>query len=470
MAKETILFNPFPKQVEFLQAALSGLFSFILYGGGIRGGKSFAGVGLILILCKIFPGSRWAIVRKDMPTIVKNVFPTWEKICPSGFVKYDRRKSAMNPHVEFTNGSIVLFFPENYSQDKELDRFKGLEVNGFLAEEINELQYETFEKMIERAGSYIIQGIEKQPKPIIAATCNPSPGWVKKIIYTPWKEGLLRKEWTYIRARIFDNPHIPEEYFNVLKTLSHYMYRVFVEGDWDFQNKSPNAYWRSFELDNHVSNYPHDPNLPIHLSVDSNVLPYIAISLWQIPDEGRVVQVAELPAEDPDNTATKAADLAVKLLNKMGHNDMIILHGDASAKAKNTIDPEKRSFIKLFEGKLKEHFVVNNKVANSNPSVSLRGEFINAVYEGLVPDLSIEINENCKESINDYIVVQQDMNGGMKKKKITKNDLTYEPDGHFSDTKAYFLCDVFRDEFNVFKNAGSTHEYVLKIMPNHNQM
>lgn len=470
MSKESVLFSPFPKQVEFLEAALSGLFSFILYGGGIRGGKSFAGVGLLLILCKIFPGSRWAIVRKDMPTIVKNVFPTWEKLCPSNFVKHDRRKDTMNPHVEFTNGSRILFFPENYSQDKELNRFKGLEVNGFLAEEINELQYETFEKMIERAGSYIVSGLEKQPKPIIAATCNPSPGWVKKIIYTPWVEGNLRKKWTYIRARIFDNPYIPQEYFDVLKTLSRYMYRVYVEGDWDFQNKSPNAYWRSFELDNHISNYPHEPNLPIHISVDSNVLPYIAISFWQIPEDGQAVQVAEIAAEDPNNSAQKAADLAVNLLNKMHHNDMIILHGDATAKAKNTIDPEKRSFIKLFEGKLKEQFVVNNKVASSNPSVALRGEFINAVYEGLVPGLSIEINEQCKESINDYIVVQQDMNGGMKKKKITKNDLTYEPEGHFSDTKAYFLCDVFREEFNVFKNAGSTHEYVLKIMPNHNQM
>lgn len=470
-----ILFNPFPKQIEFIKAVFSGLFSFILYGGGIRGGKSFAGISALIMLCKLFPGSRWAIVRRDMPTIEKNVFPSWEKLCPDNFVKHDRKRSTTNPHVEFKNGSQVLFFAENYNRDKELDRFKGLEVNGFLAEEINELEEDTFNKMIERAGSYIIpipKGKEsiKQPKPMILATCNPSPGWVKKKVYTPWKEGILKATWHYIRATIFDNPYVPKEYLETLKTLPPYHYKVFVEGDWEFQLKKENAYWRAFEMDQHVHLNRLDPCLPVHLSVDSNVLPYISVSFWQLPTPGRAVQIGEIAAKDPDNTAQGAAGLVNKYLNELGHMDMIILHGDASAKASNTVDPEKRSFITLFEGKLKEEFVTSNKVSRSNPSVSLRGEFINAVYYGLVPGLSISIGEECKESINDYMVVQQDMNGGMLKKRITEKGLTYEPNGHFSDTKAYFLCDVWIQEYNRFKNAGSTHEFIIKINKNHNDM
>lgn len=470
-AKTTIIFNPFPKQQEFLKAALSGKYSFILYGGGIRGGKSFAGIAILLMLCKLFPCSRWAIVRKDRPTIEKNLYPTWDKICPPNFIRYDRRKSTINPHVEFTNGSVILFFPENYSQDKEYERFKGLEVNGFLADEMPELQFETFEKMIERTGTYIIPGENaKQPKPLIVGTCNPSPGWVKKKIYTPSVEGTLRPEWTYIKATIFDNPYIPEAYFDILKTMSTYQYRRFVEGDWDFQGKNPNAYWKDFDVDKHVINMPHDRDLPIHLSIDDNVLPYISVSFWQLYDGTKAVQIAEVPAEDPDNTAQKAAVLVSDFLNKINHNDIVILHGDASTKKSNTIDIEKRSFLRLFEAKLSDNFVVINKVSNSNPSVSMRGLFINAIYKGLVPGLSVYINECCKESINDYIVVQEDMNGAMKKSKITKNNLTYEPNGHFSDTKAYFLVDVFREQYNVFKSAGSTYEYILQIMPNYNEM
>jgi len=469
-----ILFDPFPKQQEFLDAALSGKYNFVLYGGGVRGGKSYSGLGLLILLCKIYPGSRWAVTRKDMPTIEKTIFPICDKLIPQNFVKYNRRASTKNPHYEFTNDSILLFFPENYVQDKELERFKGLEVNGFLAEEMPELQYATFIKLQERAGSYIIPIKEHrknpiQPKPLIIGTCNPSPGWLKEVLYTPWKEGLLQNNWTFIPAIVYDNPYVSQEYIDILEGLPLYHKIIYVSGSWNFQLKKENCYWRGFELDKHVSNIPINPYLPIHESIDSNVLPYCAISLWQL-DGGHAVQVDEISAEDPDNTAQKSAGLVNKYLTKIGHEEIVILHGDASAKAKNTIDNEKRSFIQLHEGILKEEFIVRNRVSNSNPSVTIRGEFINAVYEGLVPGLSISINESCKDSINDYITVVQDENGGMQKRRITKDGLTYEPFGHFSDTKAYFLCDVWKKEFNEFKNAGSTHEYILKINKSYNVM
>lgn len=466
-----ILFSPFPKQLEFVEAVLSQTYSFVMYGGSIRSGKSYAAIGILVMLCKIYPRSRWAIIRKDSPTLEKNIYPVIEKIIPENFVKADRGKSTKNPHIEFTNGSIIMFFPENFARDKSLERFKGLEVNGWLADEINELQEETFIKMRERSGSYIIPGEDaKQPDPIIIGTCNPSNGWLKDTVYTPWKNNELPEKWHYIRAIVSDNPTLPQAYLDELENLPYYHYRVFVSGDWDFTPKNKNAYWKGFELDKHVHNYPFNPNLPVHLSVDDNVLPYISVSFWQMPDEFTVKQFAEIAAIDPDNSAQNAAKLVNKFLNTIGHEDTVILHGDASTNNKNTIDPEKRSFVKLFEGVLKEEFIVRNRVARSNPSVSLRGEFINAIYAGLIPKLSISINESCKTSINDYISVVEDMNGGMQKRRITKNGLTYEPNGHFSDTKAYFLCDVFRNQFNEFKNAGSTHEYILKVNKSHNSM
>ena len=70
--KRQVLFAPFPKQQEFLDAVFSYKYSFIVFGGAIRGGKTYALLGLFILLCKIYPGSRWAIVRKDLPTIKKN--------------------------------------------------------------------------------------------------------------------------------------------------------------------------------------------------------------------------------------------------------------------------------------------------------------------------------------------------------------------------------------------------------------
>ena len=110
--------------------------------------------------------------------------------------------------------------------DKELNRFKGLECNGFLLEEINELHQQTFYKCIERAGSHIIPN---GPKPIILATCNPTNNWVKELVYDHWKEGTLPPNWMYIPSKIFDNPFIPQDYLESLKSMPRYEYQVFVE-------------------------------------------------------------------------------------------------------------------------------------------------------------------------------------------------------------------------------------------------
>jgi len=49
------LFEPFPKQIEFLEKALDAHTSLVLYGGAIRGGKTFAGLGALILLCKNVP-------------------------------------------------------------------------------------------------------------------------------------------------------------------------------------------------------------------------------------------------------------------------------------------------------------------------------------------------------------------------------------------------------------------------------
>src|SRR5258708_38682198 len=120
--EKEVLFEPFPKQEEFIEASFSGNFTFILFGGAIRGGKTFALLAVFIVLCRIFPGSRWAIVRKDLPTIKRNLYPSWEKIKPANFIT----SFPQNTHtVTFKNGSQIIFFPENDATDKDKNRWKG---------------------------------------------------------------------------------------------------------------------------------------------------------------------------------------------------------------------------------------------------------------------------------------------------------------------------------------------------------
>jgi hypothetical protein len=219
------------KQREFAEAALSGKYRYLLFGGGIRSGKSYVGIEIILLLCKVFPGSRWAIVRKDLPTLRRNTIPTFDKIAHpfAGPVRRDEWLS----HCE--NGSTILFFPESFDIDPELNRWRGLEVNGFLLEEMNELQTPSFNKAIERAGSWVLPGPVEQPFPIVLGTCNPSQGLVKTMFHDPWHAGTLKAPFYFLPATILDNPHLPPEYIKSLENLKKTdinTYLRFVRGDW----------------------------------------------------------------------------------------------------------------------------------------------------------------------------------------------------------------------------------------------
>lgn len=230
-----ILFDAFEKQQKYLEAVFSGRYKYLMYGGAIRGGKSFVGLAAIILLAKKYPGSRWAIVRKDLPTLRRNTIPSFMKLKPDGFC------GPMNQStwtVTCSNGSEIIFFPEGLKQDPDLERWKGLEVNGFLLEEASELSQKGWNKAIERAGAWIVPvkkagQIVEQPPPLILLTVNPSAGWVRQIFYEPWKQGRLVPPFYFMQAYAKDNPFLTQAYLDSLEELPAHEYKRFVLGDWD---------------------------------------------------------------------------------------------------------------------------------------------------------------------------------------------------------------------------------------------
>lgn len=233
----TSALDAFGTQQSFAEAVFSGLFRYLLFGGAIRGGKSYISIALILALCRIFPGSRWAIVRKDLPTLRRNTLPTFNKLAPPGFCG---KLNQSTWSVKCRNGSEILFFPESIKMDTDLDRWKGLEVNGFLLEEANELRFQSFSKAIERAGSWTAD-CEVQPPPLVMLTCNPAKNWVYATFYKPWSVGELKAPYYYQPSSPADNPHLTDEYrasLEELKKLDEPAYLRFVKGDWE-QDEDP---------------------------------------------------------------------------------------------------------------------------------------------------------------------------------------------------------------------------------------
>ena len=88
------------------------------------------------------------------------------------------------------------------------------------------------------------------------------------------------------------------------------------------------------------------------------------------------------------------------------------------------------------------------------PPVASIGDFVNAIFEGNIKGISIEIGENCKESISDYIETKTDKDGSMLKKRIVdpKTKVSYEPNGHLTDCLKDFIYQAFTKEYNAWMN------------------
>jgi len=226
---------------------------------------------------------------------------------------------------------------------------------------------------------------------------------------------------------------------------------------------SGGEFLKSFSVDNHVKPLTYDFENTLHISIDSNVMPYIAVSVWQIKKVNQkyfIRQIHELPARDPINTARKSGKYVADWLKEKNYNQKIYLYGDPTTKARNNIDDNKKSFYDLFtESIKKEGYTIIDKFFRKAPPVASTGDFINHIFDGGFENMEIEINETCKESINDYIETKEDKDGGILKRRITdpKTKQSYEPNGHILDSLRYFICKTFEPEFKQFLNRFSDY-------------
>ena len=247
-------------------------------------------------------------------------------------------------------------------------------------------------------------------------------------------------------------------------------YNVYALGEWGVI-RTGSEFFGSFNRGKHSGEHKYIHGFPVHISVDSNVLPYISVTYWQVDFTSgvNIWQFHETCAESPDNTVKKSSKLVAEYLKSIDYDDKIYIHGDASTKSSNNIDDEKRSWMDLFIDTLqKEGFETEDKVGSKNPGVAMTGEFINAVFDGIVPGIEINIDESCNVSLEDYMSVQKDANGAILKTKVKNKTTmqTYEEHGHLSDTFRYIIHDLCREEYTEFSNRRKRNLYAGKGMLN----
>lgn len=234
------------------------------------------------------------------------------------------------------------------------------------------------------------------------------------------------------------------------------LYRIYANGERGIL-RTGGEFWKQFDDTKHVKPVALEKST-IHVSLDQNVLPYVTQSIWQVLPVKKVIrQVHEIPCKHPDNNAVKAAMKLVKWLDSIEYKDVVFIYGDTNIKNRSTVDREGKSFFaKFIEVLSSAGYRVVDRVGRSNPSVSLSADFINEIYENNLNGWSIEISDKCKVSIDDYTTVKEEKDGTMQKPKIKDpvTEVTYEPHGHFSDTKRYFIIKVLEMEFIRYKSKS----------------
>lgn len=448
------MIRPFPKQRE---AALIVSSNYItLYGGAIRGGKT---IWLILLLWSYaikYPKSRWLILRNSYTTLLMTTLVSFQECLNMGLAADVASWKQADHTVTLHNGSQIIFMAESYDNDKELNRFRGLEINGAGIDEMNEIQEVTFNKIIERSGSW--QMSPGCPIKIIG-TCNPTHNWVKEKFYDRWKEQTLPAGWAYVPAKMTDNPHISKAYLDSTKlNMNKYEYDRFVLGDWEVMPRTGGEFYKLFDFDtNTVQNSIYNRDLPLHISFDFNVQPYMTITIWQFV--GTVgIQIDELCCKTPNNSTPGACRVFANKYHD--HVAGIFIYGDPSGYAKDTRhdgrDEKGSNDFVIIRAALAKFKPGGERVSRSAPPVAMRGNFFNKIFSTGYLGIDLKIDRRCINTVNDYIYLKEASDGTkLKQKEVNpETKVPFEKYGHTSDANDYMLCYMFSNQFATYQKGG----------------
>ena len=468
------LFNPIYWHIRKYSADPS--IRFILIYGGSSAAKTYSVVQATL-MDTMTERDRYMVCRKIGSDIEESIYSDFEGVISrwnlGNLFKFTKNKS-----WNMFGGYIRFRGLDDSEKIKGIARFKRV-----IMEELSQFNHEDFKQVRKR-----LRGREGQQ---IWGLWNPisEEHWINTEIIEPqeWDEmpkdipgrmfstlsedSFVRRNkegnTILIKTTYLDNywvvghPTNPNVGFKDEHTLADFefdrvhdypYYWVYALGNWGKLDTGAEFY-KSFNPANNVAKVQYDPNTPLHLSMDENVNPYISVGIWQATGND-LRQIDEVALKAPRNTLQ---DAMTEVRKKYPHHESgMYIYGDATSRKADAKLEKGYNFFTLAAQYL-DQYHPSTRVPLSNPPVMIRGMFINQIFQGRFPGITVTIGDNCKHTIEDVRYVKE-ASDGTKLKEKTKDpvtQVTYEKYGHLSDTMDYFVCFYLQSQFNNFK-AGST--------------
>jgi hypothetical protein len=218
-------------------------------------------------------------------------------------------------------------------------------------------------------------------------------------------------------------------------------------------SKAGGEFYKCFSRDLHVKPAIYNPKLALHVTFDFNVNPYVTCLVWQIEGK-KATQIDEICLASPTNRTIDACKEFKRRYPSHGKTGLFI-YGDPAGKHEDTRTEKGHNDFTIIKSELST-YAPTLRVDQAAPSVTMRGNFINTVFEKNFDGVQLTIGDKCKNTISDYVYGKEASDGTKlkEKDKDKSTGVTYEKFHHCSDANDYFICRAFAAEFLKYQRGG----------------
>jgi hypothetical protein len=408
----------------------------------------------------------------------------WDKNTPNGmyvsgkkppghFKTANHNFDSYHNIISFINGHVIFMGSMDNAKAHE-----GKEISYAFLDETKDTEESDVKEIIigrlRQKGMYMVNGklsrtgtVDQQYNPLFITTSPSKTQWLSEWFsldkYVDEISAKIYSGETYFEKE-FDNKYvtISSTYHNVHNVGENYINNILANNTEErgraliFGNPfavTGGEFYSSFNRLSHVGIVKYDPELPIHISFDQNSVPYNSASIWQVVNINDIYElrcIDEIALENPRNSTEDVCEEF--MLRYHNHKAGLFYYGDASGHSRHvsTGKTDYRHHYEVVEYKLGKYLVNDSdRTLISNPSIPLRRDFINKIFENKLP-IRVIIDENCHYLIGDYMYIKQALDG-TKDKHIVKDKETgdsYQQYGHMSDAADYLIVELFKTYYN----------------------
>lgn len=269
--------------------------------------------------------------------------------------------------------------------------------------------------------------------------------------------GEAQQAYTYTshHSTYVDNKWLPKEFMAFLQSMKEtnpYYYTIYCLGKWG--NKvSTGQFYKLFSYAKNTADSTYHSHLPLHISFDFNVNPYITCTVWQVQGK-HALQIDELCLSSPYNTTSAVCREFIR--RYPGHGAGLFIYGDPAGQHEDTRNGKGFNDYTIIRRELVQ-YQPSLRVQKAAPPVVARGNFINTLFHSGYDGVEILVGYNCTHSLNDYIHLKEASDGTKAKEKVKNADtnVVCEKYGHTSDANDYFLTTAFANEFARYQRGGA---------------